>query len=153
MDIDFTKELICIEAEKVRKWAIKANDGSDNLTNWCTICSYLIFKKLDKVGLEPEFCSINIGVGSHCFVYCQGYIVDVTATQFKVKTDIVIRKNQGKHKLYFWNLRSAYRMRSLERIENHLESWADICHPKKRFQQKRIDRREAFERRIDSLCA
>ena len=135
MVIDFIKELIFIEAEKIRKWAIKANNGCDNLVNWCAICSYLIFKRLDKYNLNPVFCAIVTGPGSHCFIYCHNYIVDVTATQFGVKTEVVVRKNYGRHKLYFWNLKSERLIKfvTIQDIEDHLDTWNWECHPKHRF--------------------
>lgn len=92
---------------------------------------------MKKLNLEPEFCVVTSFFYSHAFVYCQGYIVDVTATQFGIRKEVVVEKNNGKHKRGFWNLNDALRFKKIENIEKHLdESWDDCCNPKKKFRQK-----------------
>ena len=154
------RDLIYLEAEKIRRWAERANNNDTNLVNWCALCSYLIFKKLKKYNLDPEFCSVSIGYGSHCFVYCQGYIVDVTATQFRVKTKVVVRKNNGRHKLYYWNLSHSciLRFNDIDSIENYLKKWDESCQPKKFFHGERKQSRQfiiksGYQRKCDALCA
>ena len=152
------RDFIYLEAEKVRKWAIRKNDYSYDLMNLCVTCSYMIFRVLDRYKLEPEFCNIFVGPGSHAFVYCQGYIIDVTATQFKVKTEVVVRKNEGKHRLYFWNLKQAQRFSNIKEVKSVINHrWHRSCRPQNAFQEKRNDRGGKFgtvwQRKCDALCA
>lgn len=158
MVIDFNKELIGIEAEKVRKWALKLiGDNNNNLMGWCLTCSYLIFKRLSKFGLKPQICSICRGPGSHAFIYCDGYIVDVTATQFKVKEKIIIRKNEGKHKLYFWDLRNANICSDIKKLDDHLKMWHYSCRPKEVIRDARQKQKARQKKKrnflIDLFCA
>lgn len=133
------KALIEVEAQKIRTWADKANSNYycgmyENLEGWCTTCAYLIFKKLSKIGLEPEFCTVNFGYGSHAFVYCHGFIVDVTSTQFdRMRKEVVVMRNFGTHKKNFWNLENALRLKSIEAVEKHLNEWSNECNPRKKF--------------------
>lgn len=130
------KALIEVEAHKIRNWAVNANYSYDceNLEGWCATCSYLIFKKLDKLGLQPEFCTVSFWGGSHAFVYCHGFIVDVTSTQFnRMRKKVVIMKNDGIHKKAFWNLAFAERFRTIEAVEEHLKLWSPECNPRTKF--------------------
>jgi hypothetical protein len=137
MVIQFKKQikaLIEIEAQKIRTWAVKANNGSKNMTNWCVTCSYLIFKKLSKLNLEPEFCTVSFWGGSHAFIYCHGFIVDVTSTQFdRMRKKVVVMENDGIHKKAFWNLAFAERFKTIEAVEEHLKLWSPECNPRTKF--------------------
>jgi len=127
------KALIEVEAQKIRDWAVKANNGSKNMTNWCVTCSYLIFKKLSKLNLEPEFCTVSFSYGNHAFIYCRGFIVDVTATQFyKNIKEVVVMKNDNT-KRPFWNLADAERFKTIESVEEHLCWWSEECNPRTKF--------------------
>jgi len=71
-------------AKKVRIWAETVNDKhglwDDDLCRGCGVCSYIIFVRLDKLGYKPRFIWSDYG---HCFIICQGFLIDVTATQFE----------------------------------------------------------------------
>jgi len=145
MVIDFKRELIRNEAQKVRDWAVRLEDSYDDLCGWCLTCSYLIFKKLDKLNLNPELCVTGCGSSSHSFIYCQGYIVDVTATQFYgIKRNVVVIKNNGSCKLEFWDLleNTMFRSGDINAIEKHLCSWADECNPKTKFRSDSFKNRK-----------
>ena len=133
-------DLIKQESKKIREWVIKANGNDCDLRNWCTICSYLIFKRLKARGLDPIFCSVvqyGSGVKAHCFVFCNEHIIDVTADQFGIKKDIVVRHNPNrKHRFWFWNFQDALEFKDIVDIEKHLDLWEDCCNPKKKFRQK-----------------
>lgn len=87
-------------AKEIRKWGEKEdkkvmNEG--DLSCLCEECSSRIYKKLLRMGFDPIYAH-NIW---HCFVILDGWIIDVTATQFGEKEKIFIRK-YGKLKSKFW---------------------------------------------------
>jgi hypothetical protein len=127
------------ESKKIREWAIKAN-GNSHLVNWCTICSYLIFKRLKARKLDPIFCSYVQYCGTcHCFVLCNGHIIDVTADQFGIiEEDIVIKniKDVDKKVEWFWDVDNCQKFDNIVDIDKHLTIWDDICNPQKKFRQK-----------------
>jgi hypothetical protein len=67
-------------ASNVRKWAEKARPRNrpKNLEFMCGRASGELFKRLAAAGFNP---TIVIGA-CHAFIECDGYVLDVTATQF-----------------------------------------------------------------------
>lgn len=67
----------------VRKWAQdKAGNYEQDLCGWCAICSAELWKRLGKIGLSAEIFVTEVYGISHVFLMMDGYIVDVTASQF-----------------------------------------------------------------------
>lgn len=66
-------------ALKAREWA-EGNRGHcpPSLEMMCARASGELFKKLKRAGYKPELVFIEF----HCFVVCEGYIIDITATQY-----------------------------------------------------------------------
>jgi len=76
----------------------------DNLSCMCAVASYALYKDLLKKGynsdtvkfvegdFEDEYCG-------HCWIEIEGFIVDVTATQFGIENEIYITKI-GKDRRY-----------------------------------------------------
>lgn len=76
-----TKAKIVSIATKARKWAedyAKRNHFKPNLACMCAIASAHLFEALTKEGLKAKIAYNS----SHCFVLTNGYLVDITATQF-----------------------------------------------------------------------
>lgn len=100
-------------ASNTRKWAEKYRtqehqDFGSDLAGMCGIAAYELFKRLDKAGLKPKYC---FGDG-HAFVKCDGYIVDVTATQFDDgHPEVTIRPTRSKPYEY-WKRPLEFRSRS-----------------------------------------
>jgi len=57
----------------------------EDLTGMCGICAYFLFRSLKKKRFHPVFSSNRF----HSFVMVEGFLVDVTATQFEGITDKV----------------------------------------------------------------
>jgi hypothetical protein len=116
------------DATKVREWAVKeANDPL--LSCWCAICSYWIFKSLKNRKLNPIFAAVTEEADDcHCFVVCNGYLIDCTATQFGCKDEIVIRKVEEATKKY-WNFKKAVKCKTIGDIAKEMEIWPEWQNP------------------------
>ena len=71
-------------ARRVRRWAVKNRDRwpTDRALHcMCAITSFRIFTQLKGAGFtDVKLCATE--EDDHVFVHCDGYVVDVTATQF-----------------------------------------------------------------------
>ena len=65
-------------AANVRSWAKRRNKYNPTLERWCGICSVRLWRKLKVAGFSPKIAH-NDG---HAFVIVDGYLVDVTSSQF-----------------------------------------------------------------------
>lgn len=98
-------------ADATRKWAESyaiAKKFPKNLNGMCAIASSKLFEALDRVqGLKPELAIWHdrVSEGVHCFVLCNEYLVDITATQFGNfdPVEIINRFKIDKRRYYFWN--------------------------------------------------
>lgn len=78
------REKVLDLAKLVRYWAEEeADEYSKDLCGWCAICSAELHKRLEKAGISALIVMQNGSMGSHVFLNVDGWIVDVTATQFK----------------------------------------------------------------------
>lgn len=104
--------LIQAVGKKVRKWAEKKVEehggfGAD-LDCFCAIGARELFRALCKENrFENITLCLNIdGISDHCFVMCDGYIVDVTASQFRSNPAVVVKPRKGvdldRHP--YWNI-------------------------------------------------
>ena len=132
-------------AKQVRHWALDQEGSSDDLAYWCAICSAEIFKRLRREGLKPTFCEVNDGndiLGfwpseSHCFVLCNDYLVDVTATQFdKPKSIYLFKANQPPEAEWFWQTETdehfqVLKSNSPQKLKKHLHDWPTEQNPYK----------------------
>jgi len=116
------------EATSVRQWAVEqTNDWS--LSCWCAICSYWIFKRLQGRKLNPIFAIIDEKVDDcHCFVVCNGYLIDCTATQFGCKDEVVIKKVEEADKKY-WNFQKAKKCKTESEIALEMSIWPEYQNP------------------------
>lgn len=76
-----------------------------DLAGCCAIASYALCKALSAKGFKPEFvCGVESSWGSHCWVECKNYIVDITATQFGIKTPVhIVKIKNGENKTGIYN--------------------------------------------------
>lgn len=87
-------------AEKVREKAEvyvkkmpKTDDIDDsNLAGLCAIASFALKKELEKNGYEAQLIrgGFQDAWGGHCWVECEGEIIDITATQFQIAEKVLI---------------------------------------------------------------
>lgn len=88
-----TRKEICIKLRKqleklVEKGEIYATCSSYNLDCCCGIASFALNKAFNMFGYESkmvsgEFGTMNYRQGNHCWVESEGYVYDLTATQFE----------------------------------------------------------------------
>lgn len=89
----------------VRKWAeqyAKRHHYDSDLCGLCAISSARLSYKLEKAGIPHKIAHND----SHAFVVCNGYIIDVTATQFGCRSKVVVRKPPKPHEedaLSWWH--------------------------------------------------
>jgi len=122
-------------ARDVRLWAEglqgRQELWDDDLSCMCSIASYELFKRLRKVHLEPTACFADLQDYGHAFIHCQGYIVDVTATQFtkKLPKVVVLPLKDINYKTYdFW--RPKIKVKSKKRFLDEISDWPrDQVHP------------------------
>jgi hypothetical protein len=71
-------------ARRVRRWAMKNRRRwltDESLCCMCAITSFRIFTQLKGAGFtDVKMCATEDD--DHTFIHCDGYVVDVTATQF-----------------------------------------------------------------------
>jgi len=121
-----TKELRKI-ATKVRK---QAEDLQDETKHWCgdlgemcAIASMMLYKRLKKEGYRP---AIVVGFG-HVYVYCKGYFIDITATQFGPYPKVIVRKEMPNED--FWEKNQV--IRSEKALKQFFKIWPKYQNPYK----------------------
>lgn len=100
-------QLIAEEVRQEIEQVAKQKGGMyANLCGLCAIASAELFKKLKKSGHSPRICFTY----GHCFIRVGAYLVDVTATQFRVchnKKIVIHRYRDIKSKIdgefWFWD--------------------------------------------------
>ncbi len=118
-------------AKQTRKWARdKARQEKSfppDLNGMCGVATARLFEDLLAAGFSPEI-AIN---SEHCFVICNGQVVDVTATQFgyrPVEVRPLMRSQES-----FWEICSTFR--SSEELAEHqkINGWPEeqIATPRK----------------------
>jgi hypothetical protein len=126
------KEVFDIAAN-VRNAAVKHPDSFYSLGCWCAICSFHIYKKIKSKNRKVFFAMVNKeGEGSHCFViFDKKKMVDVTATQFGEKENIIIDEveNLQRSKKWFWNKKLMKKYKSVKAIKRALEEWPEDQNP------------------------
>lgn len=120
-------------AATVRKAAEKHENSNYDLNCWCAICSYHIYKKIRNKSRRVFFAVVhNENEGSHCFViFDKNKMVDVTATQFGEKENIIIDyvENMQRSKKWFWNKKIMTKYSSVKAIKRALKEWPEDQNP------------------------
>lgn len=79
----------------------KTRFWSKDLCGACAVASTILAERLIEAGFkDAKICIATEGFGSHCFVYVNKHIVDITATQFgldKVCVVPIATKNRPWH--------------------------------------------------------
>ena len=112
-------EVLFEVAQETRIWAENTFNGTEELDCLCAICSYDIFKKLHKQGIDAWFV-MNKG-SSHCYVLVDETIVDVTATQFGNFPKVMVRNKYQLGGKGMWSVgRKAI---TDEKVRQFLKKW------------------------------
>lgn len=96
----------------------------EGLCGFCALGSRLLFRALKREGLSPELVlaiwpedhfawyltrpTITQEQYSHCYVLCEGYVLDVTASQFG-QPNVVVRRKHSAARERFWRPSARYR--------------------------------------------
>ena len=135
------KETIFKEARFVRDWALSKGAPKD-LFCWCAICSYEIFKRLER--FNPVFYLISISKPflpreGHCYIRCAGYLIDVTARQFNKRNEPIVVSRKPPSNAWYWSEKncsaidreylSIKRAYSVEEIQDLLRTWPSDQRP------------------------
>ena len=95
---------VLLIAKRVRAWteakAVRAKYNPHNLCGWCAISAAHLFRELSKSDIKAELHYVP----GHCFVSVDDYVVDITATQFKVfenKEVVIIHIKEAEQYWYY----------------------------------------------------
>ncbi len=116
-----TKSRIIELATKAREWAVEQeNIGwiyGPRLKGLCAITTARLFTMLQEAGIK----AVIVTNRKHCFLTTNGYLVDVTATQFDgVTEEVVVRKVASLKSTsvpYYWQ--PQFRLNSVEELAMH----------------------------------
>jgi hypothetical protein len=127
-------------AKGVRQWALNQNDSTGDLDCWCAICSTEVFKRLKRQGFNPTFVELLLcDDEAHCFVECNGYTIDVTASQFGPYPPVCVYKKLPRQwsQEWFWDQdgvdTEVWKTNQLKKIREHLKSWPHDQNPFKLY--------------------
>jgi len=113
-------------ARTVRSAAIRHPNACYDLSCWCAICSFHIFKKIRNIRKKVYFAMVALPDGeAHCFVNYDNKIVDVTATQFREREAVVIGDIESvfSSKKWYWDKSLMRKFSSIKSIQKALEEW------------------------------
>jgi hypothetical protein len=100
-------------AERARAWAeaqAKQNRFAPDLNGLCAISSAYLCAELEAAGLRPK----AVLAPGHCYVECDEFLVDVTATQFG-HGKIEVRNSSEKQPFYWQGMSRHSSLKSLKR--------------------------------------
>lgn len=95
----------------------------EDLSEMCGIASKTLYDKLVLNGYRPGIVVAH----SHVFVYCRGYFIDITATQFGEYPKIIVTKSLEDED--FWDIIGF--MREEKDIKKFFKDWPDYQNPYK----------------------
>ena len=111
-------------AQHTRAWAMRNRCWSKNgrvvddngvysyfpkdLCGMCGIAAARLFTNLQDAGYQPQLAMRNSSYDGHCFVIVDGFIVDVTATQFGLKPVEIVPLLPKPKRPIFWRETSLF---------------------------------------------
>jgi hypothetical protein len=123
-----------IQCEQLQK---EYGTWRDNLCGMCAIASSMIFNECKRQGIRAKFVYADKKYEGHCWIEVQGYIIDVTATQFGKGIDSVIveRKQNITNTVllqdWYDNPRVVIKKAcSIRSINSFVKDWCDTQQPK-----------------------
>lgn len=132
----YSKEKFINVARKIQAWAL-SEGAPEDLNCWCAICSFKLFKRLKH--LRPIFCATynNRLQISHCFLECEDFIIDVTASQFLPSSQLykifcfpTYPYQDQNHKHWFWDYENMdFRSTKEYDIDHYMKRWPDDQNP------------------------
>ncbi len=105
------KKLIDI-GKQVRAWAIENRLSYENvdsdLCGMCAITSSRLSKELKEKNIEFEIWESESNIGNHVFVVSNGFIIDVTATQYRMD-DVVVERIEDMKEYVIYKKKRKYK--------------------------------------------
>lgn len=94
---------------------------SKDLCGFCARGSAILFNELKKRNYEPKI----IEGDGHFYIECNGYIIDITATQFGDFSKVVVRKKLSTYmkNLGYWNVLNKYNSIEAARKQQRSDGW------------------------------
>jgi hypothetical protein len=83
------KQTIMSVLNENRSWVLK-KCGEGKECGWCGISAARINACLKQIGMNPTLVLVDTPLGSHCFNELNGFVIDVTAVQFKYEAEFEI---------------------------------------------------------------
>lgn len=130
------KELLIRIAKETRTWAenlynhktlLGNKDWYQGLGGMCAICSVELADRLKKVGFSPNIAKND----THVFVLCDGYLIDITATQFGQKRKVTIKKHTRIESQLYWETNEVIEYTSFENASKIFKDWPKSQQPAK----------------------
>lgn len=127
------KSLLVREAKSVYEWG-RRNGGDEELSCWCAITAFELFRRFRRQKLNPTFFYVTDGYAGHCFVQCLGYIVDVTAKQFVYNLNNIEVRKTNPDNYWFWKTEDCEEVKvnkshSTRQIQKLLKDWPNCQNP------------------------
>lgn len=99
-----TSEILLLKlketARSARRWAMRHRQKfncDDDLAGMCAIASGYLHRLFNKVGIESFLCVNH----EHCFVVADGYIVDITASQYGFRPVTIVSTDKVDQEFWF----------------------------------------------------
>lgn len=105
--------------ELIPKWGVDGFIFHDNLEGACAIASYTLWRAYAKFDIKSDLVEND----DHCWVELQGYVVDLTATQFSLRKDFpkVFMTRAGKYCGHYNYSNPLYR--NSEALDQLIHAW------------------------------
>lgn len=135
----YLRSKIYLVALETRAWAEEnvekiLNYPALDLGGLCAVAASELFIRLGKIGVQSTLCSVSTDDGGHCFVEVDGWIVDVTATQFGSEFgSIEIFSSKRKPARFtkkgdrWW--KDPMKFSSIKELKKYLADWPDNQQP------------------------
>lgn len=99
----------------------------NNMCGLCAVSSYIVFLYLNKHGLKPIFRMTN----SHCWIELEDCFVDLTATQFDIDEEILIKPKKEFKKIIsgIEDYRRSKQYFTIEDFKSECSTWVNGQNP------------------------
>ena len=115
--------------KQVRDWAIKNREEYEfvdsDLCGMCAIASSRLSKELKEKNIDCEIWESESNAGNHVFVVANGFIIDVTATQYRME-DVVVEKVEDMKEYAIYKRKRKYKDHTHLISEQQKSGWPEF---------------------------
>ena len=99
----------------------------DNLCGACAVASYVIFLYLVKQGYSPLFRVTDF----HCWIEADGFYIDLTATQYGFKEEVLIKSKSAFEKMMVGrgDYMNSITLDNVSKLKKHVSNWTSGQNP------------------------